>query len=450
MNRTVLLLTLASGFLLGACGDGSKLPTATGKGSIAAINAISGSPSINFLIEERGLGAVAFQSTSSAESYDDLNYTFNFDVFFAGDDALTRIASQNVDVAADQIYTLVASGTLAAPTVTVWEAPKREFADSDTVFRARFAHTSNSLGAATIDVYFALEGVAPVAGQEVATLNFGEISDTMDFEADAYVVTITTSGNPGDVLFTSQAETILARADMIITPFDGDANNTAPLVVRGLGALGGEIRFHDPLYPSTIQFLHAALEMGNSDVFDDAALTSQILADHGFQDLTTSTPIVAGNYEFFYTPAGDTSMVSLQTSIGIVTGSHFRVHAVGAGGVYSTATTFLDRRSIDTAAKLLFFQSSNNFQFTDLYLVDVGATIDGEAPFRSRILSQALNTPFELTPGSYDMYLTEFGATEILAGPFSLDVAFGDVVDMLVYDNAADPAILDIETVASP
>ncbi len=443
MKRTGLLLALATGLLLGACGGGSQLPVATGKASITAINAIYGSPEMNFLIEERAIGRVRYQDTTARASYDDLDYTFSFEVLFAGDFTLTRIASQHIDFVADQHYTILASGTIAAPVLTVWDVPQPSFADTDTVFQTRFSHTSNTLSATTIDVYFALDGVAPVLGDEVATLNFGELSDALKFEADDYVVTITTSGDPTDVLFTSRPTTLLARTDLVITPFDGDANNISPLVVRGLSVLGGVVPFHDSLASSTVQFLHTAKEMGTTDVYDDAALSSQILANHAYRDLTADADIAVGIHEYFYTPAGDTAVVSLDTTFSVALGFHYRVTAIGTGGIYSTANTVLDRRSIDTAAKLLYFPSSSNFEFTDLYIVDSGTTIDDKIPFRGGLFSRISNPSIEVAPGNYDVYITEFLEKAILAGPFPLDVAIGDVVDMVVYDTD-DPAVLDI------
>ncbi len=449
MKQTVLLLTLVSGLSLGACSSDSNLPNPTGKASITAINAIHGSPDMNFLIEERSIGTVAYQNTTATVSYDDLDYTFNFDVIFAGDSQFTRIGGQHIDFVADQHYTLVASGTLAAPTLTLWESAHRQFTDTDTVFQTRFSHTSDSLSAVSIDIYFALAGVAPVQGNAVATLAFGEISAPLDFEANDYVVTVTTTGNAADVLFTSRPTTILSRTDLVITPFDGDANNTSALVVQGLGVLGGAIPFHDSLASSTVQFLHAAMEMGNSDVFDDEALTSQILTNHTYRDLTADASVIEGSYQYFYTPTGDTSVVSLDTSFSAATGLHYRVTALGSGGDYSTTNSILDRRSVSTAVKLLYFPSSNNFEFTDLYVVDVGSTIEGQTPFRAGAVSRVTGPTLEMVPGSYDLYITEFLATEILAGPFRLDVEFGDVIDMVVFDTV-DPAVLEIATYAVP
>jgi len=450
MKQTVFLLALATSLLLGACVGDSKLPKATGKASITAINAIQGSPTLNFLIEERSIGTVAYKGTSTSGRYDDLEYDFNFDALFAGDTALTRIATEHIDFIANQNYTLLASGTMAAPVLTVWEEPERDFVDTDTAFQARFAHTSSSLSAATIDIYFAPDGVAPVLGEQVATLNFGEISAALDFESGDYVLIITTAGDPADVLFTSRPTNVFARNDLIITPFDGDANDTTSLVVRGLGAQGSSLPFRDPLATSTVQFLHAAMEMGATDVFDDAALSSQILSNHAYRDLTAEFPVAPGNYEYFYTPTGGTTVVSLDTTFIAGESQHFRIAAVGSGGSYSTINTTLNRRSISTAAKLLYFQTSNNFDLTDLFLVDAGTSITDQLAFRSGIPSRIPGVPLEIAPGSYDLFITDSTTSDILAGPFRLDVALGDVVDMVVFDNPTDPAVLDMVVYPTP
>ena len=121
IKQTALLPALAAAFVLGACGDGTSLPTATGKANIRAINAIKTSPEVGFLIEERILGSIDFRQISSLNEYDDLDYNFNFEVFFLGDATSTRIATQYIDVVADMDYILLLSGTLSNATITVWE-----------------------------------------------------------------------------------------------------------------------------------------------------------------------------------------------------------------------------------------------------------------------------------------------------------------------------------------
>ena len=256
IKRNGYLLALAALLVVSACGGDTKLPNPTGKANVRAINAIPGSPDITFLIEERVIGNIAYQSASSSNRYDDFSYTFNFEVLYQGDDEVTRFASQQIDFVADADYTMLLTGTIAAPTVTVFEGADRVFDAGATVFQTRFAHASTTWG--TIDVYFAPDGTAPVPGEQVATLSHGEISGAMDFEGGEYVVTITTPKNPGevidpaDILYTSSPSSVPTQSQMIVTAFDGDANDIAPVIVRGLLGGGGIVRMSDPSYPATV------------------------------------------------------------------------------------------------------------------------------------------------------------------------------------------------------
>ena len=98
MRRFFLLSGCLSALLITACTDGSTFPDPTGKGSVRAINAISTSPTITFLIEERAIGSMAYKTASSKAAYDDFEYIFNFEALLPGDTVNTRIASQTIQV----------------------------------------------------------------------------------------------------------------------------------------------------------------------------------------------------------------------------------------------------------------------------------------------------------------------------------------------------------------
>jgi hypothetical protein len=441
MKRIYVLLTCAATLLASACGSDSSLPVATGKGSIRAINAIQSSQEIRFLIEERSLGAVAYQEGSSPAQYDDLNYTFNFEVFYAGEAALRRIASQNIDVVADKNYTLLINGTLSSPAVTVWEDDERTFETADTVFGAKFAHASASLGA--LDYYFADPAVVPTIGNQVATLSIGEISSAADFPEGDFVLTITSAGNPGDVLYTSDTTSFPARDTYLLVPFDGDASNTAPVFVRALSDLGGSIAMPDVNNPPTVQFVNGSMDLGISDIYGDETLTSLLVVDHDFLDVSADIDVVAGANNFFYTPAGDTSVVSIETALTAFGGLRYRILTAGSAGNLGTLAFIPDIRPVGTGVKVLPYHTSNNFDFLDLYAVEADGSIDEVNPIRSALATGQAPASQTIPAGTYDVYVTDFGEKVALAGPYRIDTALGDVVDLLIVDTI-DPAVLDI------
>ncbi len=447
MKRTASLLAIAGMTLLASCSSDSSLPNPTGKGTIRAINAIKHSPGVDFRIEERLLENIPYKSISAGARYDDLDYTFNFDVRFAGESDDTRIASQFIDVSADQDYTLLLSGTLANAVVTLWEMPERTFADGATVFQVRFAHAANTLGA--VDYYFSTDGAIPASGEQVASLSFGEISSAMDFESGDYVFTMTSAGNPADILYQSDSVTVAAQANTIIAPFDGDANDVSPVVVRSLGAQGGEAAFPDSSFPATVEFLHVAVGLGTSDIYDDESLTSLVTSNNDYGDLSSEIPIAAGTTTFRYTPAGDTSMVSLEGDLTAIAGRRYRFVASGDDSEFTTGFFLPERSAIDSAVRVNLAQASNNFEFLDIYAVPAGETIEDEAPVISRLGSSTFGAFITLSAGARDFYVTEFGESAILAGPLQRDAQLGDVVDLVIFDTT-DPAVLQIRDYSVP
>ena len=54
-----------------------------------------------------------------------------------------------------------------------------------------------------------------------------------------------------------------------------------------------------------------------------------------------------------------------------------------------------------------------------------------------------------VAPGNYDAYVTELGQTEILAGPVNVNLALGDVIDLVVFDTAV-PDVLNLQIYGAP
>ena len=441
MKRIFLPLALLGALLIGACGSDSSLPEATGKANIRAINAIPTSQEVNFLIEERLIGSAPYQGATNPAQYDDLEYTFNVDVFFAGNTNIRRVARQFLDVEANKDYTFLLSGEVASPTITVWQGDERTFDETDTVFAAQFAHASGSLG--NLDYYFADAGTVPALGNAVATLSFGEISAPVDFPAGDFVLFITTAGDPNDVVYTSNTTTFAARDTIVFATFDGDVRNTAPVFVRALGNLGANVALPDANFPPTVQFFNGSMDLGNVDIYDDEALTSLRVADHGFLDATADLDVAVGANTFYYTPAGDTSAVTIEAPLGAFGGLRHRFVAIGLAGNLNSLSFIPDIRPVETQVKVLPYSASNNFAFVDLYAVEPDSSIDDVLPVRAALTAGIASGAGSLPAGSFDLYLTAFGEKDVLAGPYRIDVALGDVVDFVIVDTV-DPAVLDI------
>jgi len=438
MKRLLLVVALLAA--VASCTSDSALPTPTGKGTIRAINAIVGSPGIGFLIEERVLGSADYKNATSSNRYDDFSYDFNFDTQFLGDLTATRIATINLKIDANRDYSLVISGDIMSPVINVWEGDERVWSDTETVFETRFSHASATMG--DIDVYFAPAGTVPAIGEERGMLSFGEILPALDLEEGAYVITVTRTGLPLDVLYVSGEVDFAARAAAIVTFFDGDESNTAQYVARGFSAIGGSIALPDITALPTIRFIQASFDLANSDVYDDEVLTNLVLNDHAFGDVTDDIELTIGTTTYTYTTVGDTSAVLFESGIATLPDNHFNFLLIGEQDARFAQTFIPDRRSVTTIAKIRPYHAALNNNNIDLYVVDTGVLIDEESPVLNNMTYSLPSPTLAYDTGSYDMYVTIAGEKTILGGPLQIDVVLGDVVEIFLVDNT-DPTVVD-------
>ncbi len=450
MKRIVLLLACASALFLAACGGETKLPNPTGKGSIRAINAIPGSPEYAFKIEERTIGGVSYKNSTAPADYDDLDYVFNFDVRFLGDEEITRVASQALKVEANRNHVFLLSGDVTAPTITLWNHDKREWDGSETVFEARFSHGSETLG--DIDIYFDPEGTVPGTVAPAATLSFGEIGDAIDFaDNETYVMTITAAGDLNTVHFTSAATALLPRYAHIITVFDGDGNNVGPVAVRSMTAVGNPLGFPDAAQPPKIRFIHSAYTLEPVDIYDDELLTSQVAANLPFKAATADIDTSSVAKTYYFTPANSTATVLFEQQIGPpVPGTFAHVYAVGSTDAWGGARFVPDRAIAATGTKLRIFSGANNFALFDVYLKNHGEPVADEDRLLFLGAAYSRFTPIALlTPGNYDIYLTEQGNKTLISDDFEIDVVDGDIVDLIAVDTV-DPTFVELIDVPVP
>ena len=446
MKRVLGFAALFGAALLTGCGGDSALPEATGEGRIRAINAIETAPSIDLLIEERLVGSASFKDSTGAREFDDLEYTFNFEVVFPT--GRERVASQFLDVVADKDYIFVVSGALNSPTITVIETDIREFDASDTVFEMSFAHFGTVLG--DVDVYFAAPGVAPAADQQVARLSAGSVSEPADYAEGDYVLIYTAAGDPGTVLFTSDTLALPAQTAVTIAVFDTDANDLDQVSVRSFTATGGSARIGDVTVMPTVRFFHASMALATADIYaDDVTMSAPVVTGQAFGEFSDDIPLPDGLNTVTYTGAGDTATILLEQEVAITRGTRNNFYVIGETDALQPIITIVDRRPVETFVKFSLLHAAFNHEIIDFYLVDADADITDLSPllFGLPAGTQPLQSTFQA--GSYDIYVTVAGEKTVIAGPVRLDVDVGDIVDLVILDNT-DPAIADLLFVPFP
>jgi hypothetical protein len=447
MRKTLVVLACLATLLLGACHGDSNRPVATGEGKIRAINTIPTSPAILFLIEERSVAAVEFGAVSAESVFDNFEYIFNFEAVFPDNALQQRIASVPQKIQKDFEYTFLITGDLAAPEIIVWEEEIRRWQGTETMFQARFGHTAESLGA--VDVYFAAPGIAPAAGQQIGTLTFGEVLPPTEFLPGEFVYTVTTAGNPADILFTSNALEPAAQAGLLITIFDGSENDLSPYSARIAADGGGVSTLPDANAVSTIRFIHAAATLDSADVYTDELLTEQIVGNHAYRDVTDDIELASGSYAFTYTSVGNVGSILFEGIGSVFPASHNQLYVIGETENLVSFIRIPDRRPVETQVKLVFIHTAVNHPAVDFYIVEAGTDIADVAPrfFNVTPIGAPLNA--NIDAGDLEFYLTVAGEKTVIAGPLAVTTSLGDVLEYLSFDNV-DPATADLVLIPNP
>ena len=404
---------------------------------------------MSFWIEERRLDTVGYKSSTSLSTYDDLEYIFNFETVLAGDTLSTRVASQPLDVVKDTEYTFLISGALAAPDITVWEIPVREWSGNETVFEVRIANSADSIG--DVDVYFAPPGTAPMPGNALGTLSFGEVLAEADFESGDYVLTFTAAGDPSTVHFESSTFSLIPQTSSLLSIFDTDPNDTGLWSVRAFFSVGGSGVISAVDATATARFYHASTELATADIYNDETLmAAPIVTNHAFGDVTPDIEMLLGPNLLFYTAAGNSGAPLFDDETAILATTHRNVYAVGDFDALRIVEYIPNRRPVETLARFSFLHTALNHPVVDLYVVETGTDIADVFPTFFGVPVGTVPIVTTLDAGSFEIYLTPTGEKDVITGPIALDTMLGDVFEYIAYDNVADPMAADLVSIPLP
>lgn len=445
MRKLLLAVLLVA---ITGCSGETSFPTPTGKGTVRAINAIPQSPTITALIEQRVLGNLPYGDATAGQRWDDFEYTFNFRVNIIGEQDPRIIASQLLKVDADRDYTLLLTGDTLTPTVTVVESDERFYDGTETIFQVQFIHAAPAEGA--LDAYLAPPGTAPMLGEELATLNFGEVSDPLDLTAEDLVLTFTVAGDPTQIVFQSDSTSIVSSQSIYAMIIPGDENLTAPYLGRLINLGGGDADLIDPRFPPTIRFIQAAITLGNADVYDDEMLMNQILSNFAFGDVSGDMVTTTDLVDYTYTDVGNVGAILFEAGFTAFTGRHHNFYTLETLSGLGPLGFTVDRSTVSTFARARIFPAANNHQTLDLYVTDAGEPLTDETPLFTKLI-YTLNSPIlNLDGGSYDIYLTaDDDRSTIVAGPVQMDIALGQFQEIVVFDTV-DPATAEIRLLPAP
>ncbi|MDX1405955.1 MAG: DUF4397 domain-containing protein [Woeseiaceae bacterium] len=445
MNPTIRLTLAAATCVvaLGGCTESAR-PQATGKSNIRGVNALSDTPALNFLIEERTLDTIDFRGSTGFIAFDDLSYNFNFDYLPPLPADAVRLGTQFIDVEADIAYTIALTGTFANPTTIFWEDAIRQWDGSETVFEAVFVHLGP--GVEELDIYFASAGTVPVLGQAVGTLAFGERLALAEYEElnDGYELILTRDGDPSGVVFHSITIQPVAQTRLTFGIFDDEPAVPGNVSVSSIGQSGGSARLADVNFPSQARVFHAAFGTANFDGYLDEDFSAIVYPDVGFLDLSAYADVATGQVPLTVTQVGNAGAVIHEGDLSIVGASRNSVVLVGEPGELGFLVLPDTGRPVVTYPQLRILSTAFNFELLDIYVTDPGTPLDDVLAPRFAGVSPLVTSNYvSAQEGMRELTITERGDKTPIGTPLMIDLANGDILDVAIVDTA-DPNVVEL------
>jgi len=438
--RTTARLAAMGSLLLAAGCTETSFPEATGEGTIRGVHGIVDLAEVTFRIEELSLGSVEYKASSATAPYDNLNYTFNFDLPVPNQSAPRRLASRNVDVADGRDYLFVLAGTSQTPEIFLWEREIREWTEEDTTFEVEFGHADPGFGG--FDVYFAAEGTTPVAGNAIGTLAYGDRLDAVEFEAGDYQVILTAPGDPATVLYQSITVTYPAAQSFTLALFEADPGISGPASLRRIGPGGGSTgNLADERFSPTAQFVHASFGTGNIDIAVNGDFANPLVTNLGYGEVSPDVDAVAGTATYQIVPTGNTmSLFDLETSLGA--GGRTLIQLIGTPSELLTLQGPSVRRGVTTVSQVRFTNAVTNIDALDVYIREPGTDIN-EVPPSIFGATLGFSSFSNRVAGNYELTVTEGGEKTVVGGPVQVSFPLEDVIEVILLDTA-DPNAVDL------
>ena len=450
--RTVIgLLSLS---VLWACSDSSSgsapisppPPDPDPVATVQVVHASSNAPAVNVTAG----GAILYGDVDYKESQapktlpDGTTADITVDAILPDDTTLTVIDLPGQTFEGDTIYTIFAVGNVgdvgATALQTVALTRSVFFVPSDTV-RASAVHAA--AGAPPVDIYvseagLALETIAPING--ATPVAFTDSLGPLELTEGVYQIRVTLAGDTDGLVFDSGPITLDGGIDPIIAAVDNtNAGSESPISILLVSRVGvSEVQ--DILTTAELRATHAVPDVGAPvDVLVDGEIA---VPDFDFTDVAGPLPLAAGSYVFQVALNGQVVIngdVPPESST-LAEGGYYDAIAVGSLtldnlGLLAVAD---DRRRVATAGKLRVIHGSPSTDLVDLYIVDSAIVdITAEDPFASDVPYLFNSGYLEVTPGTYNIYITPAGTKDIAIAAEGINLGASGIYTAIARDPIA-------------
>jgi len=425
MRRIYCVVLLASAFLV-SCGNDEGFTFApTPAAGLTVVNAIPASPVLTLDTNNRTTGAISFAETT--RNTDVLpQIPLDFRVSFFNDGVSQTVLEDQFTLDIDFNQIVILTGSVDTATAVKIVEPPFTYPEGSTDTRIRFMNATSSVASATLtltnpngpDATVAMTNGQPT-GFSTTTSGDGVQIEIRDTSSNALL------WRSGNFVLTPGADRFF-----ILTDYFGPGSGTVRM--SSVNDPSGIPIFLNEEIPSAVRFVNQTANQGQLDFLVDDVLAASL----NFGEVSDFIEFPESAVIMTVTPAGDPT-TELSSVEQLLFRGQFATNsaAVGLDGTGVGTSFFIeDRRRVDTQAVVLVTKLAPVVSLVDLYFQDPGEALSGRADVIS--LQDFTSGPLFVPPGSYDLYVTEAGNTNVLIGPQAITVNSRGVYTIQVIEAA--------------
>ena len=426
MGRKLFLAGAAT--LLAACGGGGV--DNPPNGTIRAVHLAAQQGTINFLRVERAESSLAYKQDSGFISVDEDTYNFNVEILPPGTTDPERILTFPFSVTAGQSYTFFIRDAGGGVRVETLEHAENSAGSGETLID--LLHAAPNLPA--VDVFLEAPGTPLNGATPLDSLNFNDQSEGLSRPEGDYQLSLTASGDPSALLFTSETVALPGEARLlfIVTDTAGDTTEPFSVLLLSDGTLRDEL-FDVNALPA-MRIVHGASNLGAIDVVVDDDFTNPFAAAVQPDSITDYSDLSPDATNLKVTPAGNSGTLEIDNAFTIPQAQRVSLLVSGSSGAVQAASVIDEFRAIPGAARVRIYSAQEQEGNVNVYIVPPGTDLADTVPSATASFP-GIGPYLDFLPGDYQLRFTEFSSDDPIGVATDITLEGGMTYGILVLDD---------------
>lgn len=416
-------------------------PPPVKQSSIKLVHAVSDAPAVSIDGgSQLQVAKLNYAQSTSLVNLAEGSYNLAVDALLPQNGKARVINAQGVALSADNSYTVFATGSAAAGTVTplIVATPVAAIASGN--IRVQVVHAA--AGAPMVDIHVTAPGASLSSGTVVASLDFRQFTAPLSLSAGNYQLRVTLPAQPDSVVFDSGALTLAAGSDLTIAAINNRFAGPSPVSLLAVNANGTFVDIKDAASTADVRVVHAVSDAPAVDVLLN---NNKAIPNLSFPAFTPYANLAPGSYNVKVAAAADNAVVVINADLALGAGSYSTVLATGSLGQGTITPLVLadTPRRIATEAQLRLVHASTLAGNVDIY-VTATADISTSAPAFANVPFKAETSYVSLLPGNYVVTVTPANSKTAAIGPVALTLSGNKIYTAVARDGADRTAPLGL------